>query len=119
MKRVCLFIIILTVSGLKHLRAAEAPTFGKAQRLLSIEQIYASQARSTSARNHDRDWMIILVNHGETVEKGQRIAIYKNTRGRTVLEYIASRSGRVLVSGRNTPNTLASILDIITAPHNK
>ncbi|MFA0809816.1 hypothetical protein [Microbulbifer epialgicus] len=117
LKRVCLFIVILAVSGLTHLRAAEAPPLGKIAGLLGVERIQANQARSTPARNRVSDWVMIFVNHGDTVEKGQRLAAYKNARGRTVLEYIASRSGRVLVNGRNAPNTLGSVLEIITVPH--
>lgn len=117
MRKVCLFIVILAISGLTHLRAADAPLAGEVAGLISIEQVYASQARSKPARTRTNDWVQLFVRHGDAVEKGQRLAVYRNARGRTVLEYIASRSGRVLVNGQAALNSLGSVLEIITVPH--
>ncbi|WP_444946013.1 hypothetical protein ACJJIP_00530 [Microbulbifer sp. VTAC004] len=117
MKRVCLLIVILAVSGLTHLWAAEAPLAGEVTGLVSIERVYANQAGSGPMRVRANDWVQLFVRHGDVVEKGQRLAVYRNARGRTVLEYIASRSGRVLVNGRAALNSLGSVLEIITVPH--
>jgi len=117
LRKVCLFIVILAISGLTHLRAADAPLAGEVAGLISIERVYASQARATPARTRPSDWVQLFVRHGDVVEKGQRLAVYRNARGRTVLEYIASRSGRVLVNGQAALNRLESVLEIITVPH--
>ncbi|USD21243.1 hypothetical protein [Microbulbifer variabilis] len=117
MRKICLFVVILAVSGITPLRAAEAPRFGEIAGLVSVERIYAQAMRTTQVHSLIGNWMEVFVRHGDAVEKGQLLAVYKSTRGRAVLEYIASRSGRVLINSRAALNTVESVLEIITVPH--
>ncbi|WP_226649123.1 hypothetical protein [Microbulbifer variabilis] len=119
MRKICLFIVILAVSGITTLRAAEAPRFGEIAGLVSVERIYAQAVRNTPAHSLIGNWMEVFVSHGDVVEKGQLLALYKSTRGRAVLEYIASRSGRVLINSRAGHNSVGNILEIITVPHDE
>ncbi|GAB2875002.1 hypothetical protein ACCI51_05510 [Microbulbifer echini] len=117
MKRVCLCFVILAVSGITHLRAAEAPRLGEIVGLVGAGQLHARIVRDSPARNLIGNWMEIFVSHGDAVEKGQLLAVYKNSKGRAVLEYIASRPGRVLINSRAALHSVENFLEIITVPH--
>ncbi|QFT56733.1 hypothetical protein [Microbulbifer sp. THAF38] len=119
MRKICLFIVILAASGITTLRAAEAPRFGEIAGLVSAERIYAQAVRNTQVHSLVGNWMEVFVSHGDAVEKGQLLAMYKSNRGRAVLEYIASRSGRVLINSRNALNSVENVLEIITVPHDE
>ncbi|MFS1524784.1 hypothetical protein ACL7TT_11815 [Microbulbifer sp. 2304DJ12-6] len=117
MKRVLLFLVILTLSGWTQVGAAETPPLGEIAGLLGTGQGHAGTSRTGTAQIHPREWIQLLVSHGDSVEKGQRLAVYKSSKGRAVIEYIASRSGRVLVHSRAALNSLGNVLEIITVSH--
>ncbi|MDP5209663.1 hypothetical protein [Microbulbifer sp. 2205BS26-8] len=117
MKSILLFLMVLSISGLTPVQAAETPALGEIAGLLFNGQGHTGTSRTGTAQIHPREWVQLLVNHGDTVEKGQRLAVYKSSKGRAVIEYIASRSGRVMVHSRAALDSLDTILEIITVSH--
>ncbi|WP_157954182.1 hypothetical protein [Microbulbifer sp. A4B17] len=118
MSKIFIFVV-LYASSVSYAQAAKSPVFGEIMGLIGAEQIYASTARGNNLKKRHRDWIRLYVNRGDQVRKGQKIAEHRNIKGKVVLEYIANRSGRILLNSRSAIDSVESILEIITVAEDR
>ncbi|MCO1332806.1 hypothetical protein MO867_00510 [Microbulbifer sp. OS29] len=119
MSKISLLFVVLCASGWSAVQAAESPLWGEIAGLLSAEQIYTNSGRTYTSQNRAREWIRLFVNRGDQVRKGQIIAEHRNIKGKVVLEYIANRSGRILLNSRSAIDSVESILEILTVEEEK
>jgi len=92
--RLCWALALAAIAG--HAGAMPVREVDTGQTFVLIERfldISPGRAASTA-------WIDLLVDSGQTVKAGQRLAIQRNLQGRVVLEYTAGASGRVDIVAR-------------------
>ncbi|WP_444958860.1 hypothetical protein [Microbulbifer sp. ZKSA002] len=114
MSKIFALIVVLCASNISYAQTTKSPVLGEIVGLIGAEQIYASAARGNNLKQRQRDWIRLYVNRGDQVRKGQKIAEHRNIKGKVVLEYIANRSGRILLNSRSAIDSVESILEVIT-----
>ncbi|WP_444918459.1 hypothetical protein [Microbulbifer sp. JMSA003] len=119
MNKTTVLFVALSVIGATYAHAEKAPIFGEIAGLVSAEKIYTSMSHNNNLKQKQREWIRLFVNRGDQVRKGQKIAEHRNRKGKVVLEYIANRSGRILLNSRSAVDSVESILEIITVGEEK